>query len=62
MCDALQVLQDIRGTLDVEEEFNDICAACEVANKVLACLLLLLLPFPLPCPRGVTACSQHTTL
>lgn len=29
-----KVLQDIRGTLDVEEEFNDICVACEVANKV----------------------------
>ena len=48
----IQVLQDIKGTLDVEEEFNDICEACEVANKVrhhslLLLLLLLLLHFML---------------
>ena len=29
-----QVLQDIRGTQDVDEEFSDICDACVEANKV----------------------------
>ena len=28
------MLQDIRGTQDVDEEFSDICDACVEANKV----------------------------
>ena len=31
---TLQVLQKIRGTMEVEEEFHDICEACIEANKV----------------------------
>ena len=34
-CMAMQVLQKIRGTMEVEEELNDICNACEESNKVL---------------------------
>lgn len=33
-CLMTQVLQDIRGTQDVDEEFSDICDACVEANKV----------------------------
>ena len=33
---AVQVLQKIRGTMEVEEEFHDICEACIEANKVTA--------------------------
>lgn len=32
---VMQVLQKIRGTMEVEEEFNDICEACVEANKVM---------------------------
>ena len=31
----MQVLQKIRGTMEVDEEFNDICEACVEANKVM---------------------------
>lgn len=30
----MQVLERIRGTQEVDEEFNDICEACFEANKV----------------------------
>lgn len=32
---VIQVLQKIRGTMEVDEEFNDICEACVEANKVM---------------------------
>ena len=37
---AWQVLQDIRGTQDVDEEFTDICEACIESNKVPSALLI----------------------
>lgn len=53
----LQVLQDIRGTQDVDEEFTDICNACVEANKVWHPIILTL-PVQLCCSSQALSCAH----